>query len=182
MDEKTKLRKELREKCKALEPAERKRRSHEILKKLFYHPRFVKANSILTYIALESEVETRPLLEEASKEGKKVYVPRMDTASNRIWPIEIFDLSELRAGPYGVREPAYDKKRVGNLGDLDLIVVPGVAFDEEGGRLGRGAGYFDRFLAEASRAYKIGLAFEFQIVKKVPRESHDIHVDEVLIG
>lgn len=176
------LRKELRQKLEALNPAERSRQSGEILKRLFRHPKFLGARSLLAYVALPSEVETRPLVEEAERQGKKVYVPRVDSARKRMAMIELVNFKELHPGPHGILEPAYDPSWVGRPQDLDLVVVPGFGFDREGGRVGRGEGYFDRFLAEAKRAYKIGLAFECQIVERVPREANDMTVDEVLIG
>ena len=96
--------------------------------------------------------------------------------------MEIIDWKELKPGAFGILEPAFDPKRLGRPEDLGLAVVPGLGFDRRGGRLGRGEGYFDRFLAEAKKAYKVGLAFEFQIVDEVPREAKDVSVDEVIIG
>ena len=71
---------------------------------------------------------------------------------------------------------------MGKPEELELVIVPGLGFDREGGRIGRGEGYFDRFLAEAKRAYKIGLAFECQMVERVPCESSDVILDEILVG
>lgn len=176
------LRKELREKLSRLGPEERWRRSQGILVKLFSHPKFLSARSLLTYVALSSEVETRPVIDEAQKKGKKVYVPRADRMKKKIWAVEMNDPKELTQGWYGIFEPPFDSKRVVPAEDLDLVVVPGLGFDHEGGRLGRGEGYFDRFLGEAEKAYKIGLAFECQIVAKVPHTPQDVILDEVLIG
>ena len=176
------LRKELREKLKALRPAERDRRSGEIQKKLLNHPRFSSARSLLVYKALYSEVETGTFLEEAWKRGKKVCLPRVDPARKKMWAIETKDLLALEPGTYGILEPPFNSGRVGKPEELELVIVPGLGFDKDGGRLGRGAGYFDRFLAEAKRAYKIGLAFECQMVERVPCETNDILLDEVIVG
>ncbi len=163
-------------------PGERSRQSGRILKRLFEHPRFFEARSVLFYVAQGREVETRPILEEARKKGKRVYVPRIDPRDKRIQMIEIQDFKELQPGSYGILEPPYEAKRRGDPKAVDLLVVPGVAFDREGRRLGRGEGYFDRLLREAGQAYKIGFAFREQIVERVPSEIHDVQVDEVLIG
>ena len=136
--EKASLRKLLREKAGALKPRERLRRSRAILKELLSHPRFSQARSVLTYVALASEVETRPLLEEALKRGKKVYVPRVDPETQEIAVIEIQNLKELQPGAYGILEPPFDPGQIGKPEDLDLAVIPGVGFDRGGGRLGRG--------------------------------------------
>lgn len=119
-------------------------------------------------------------MEESWRKGKKVFVPRIDPGLKRMRMVQIENLESLKPGRYGILEPAPGSGRPGDPGDLDLAVVPGMAFDREGGRLGRGKGYFDRFLQEAGRAYKIGLAFKFQLVEKVPCEAHDVRVDEVL--
>lgn len=107
-------------------------------------------------------------------------MPRLDLQAKRLQMIEIKAWNGLKPGAYGILEPAFNPKRLGDPEKLDLAVVPGAAFDRDGGRLGRGEGYFDRFLKEAGRAYKIGLAFKFQLVEKVPSEAHDVRVDEVL--
>ena len=179
-EEKSRLRKGLREKLEKLKPEERRKRSQEILARLFDHPRFLEARSLLTYIARDSEVETRPILDEARKKGKRVYIPRVDAVKRQIEIIEAADLALLKPGAHGILEPPFDKGRVGRPGDLDLVIVPGLGFDREGGRLGRGEGYFDRFLKEARQAYKIGLAFACQILDRIPRVPHDILMDEIL--
>jgi len=176
------LRKELRQKLEEVKPAEQKRRTGEILKKLLGHARFVQAKTFLSYVAVTPEVETWPLVEEALRQGKKVYLPRVDREKKKVWAIQITGKEKLQPSSYGILEPSFDVSRVGNPADLELIVVPGLGFDRQGGRLGRGGGYFDRFLEEAAKAYKIGLAFECQMVDRVPRDVHDVAVDEVLMG
>ena len=181
-EQKSFLRKELRRKLRTLKPEERTRRSEKVVKELFGHPKFSKARSLLVYVAMEHEVETRPLLEEAWRRRKKVYVPRLDSQKKRIQIVELSDLKELKPGSYGILEPPLNRNRLGKPEELDLAIVPGLGFDRGGGRLGRGFGYFDRFLFEARKAYKIGLAFECQIVDEIPRDVHDVVMDEVLIG
>ena len=176
------LRKELRRKLKALDPQERTWRSEKIVHELLGQPRFLTVEKISVYAATTTEVETRVLLEEARRRRKKVYVPRLDPQKKQIQIVEIFDLKELRPGSYGILEPPLNPSRLGNPEELDLVIVPGLGFDRKGGRLGRGFGCFDRFLLEARKAYKIGLAFECQVVGEIPRETHDVFMDEVLIG
>lgn len=180
--QKRRLRKELRQELALLSPAERKLESEAVLKKLVSHPRFKKAKSILSYIALESEVETGPVIEAARADGKRVYAPLIDQKRGGIQMIEIEGLEGLRPGSYGILEPAYDPKRIGDPKDLELALIPGLGFDREGGRLGRGKGYFDRFLKSAQQAYKIALAFRCQVVDRIPRGPMDETVDEVVIG
>jgi len=176
------LRKELCQKLEALKPAERTRRSGEVLKQLLNHPKFLSARSLLSYIALPSEVETRPFMEEAGRRGKKVFVPCIDPKQKIVAMIEIKNFKELKPGTYGVLEPVFDSKKMGKPEELDLAVIPGMGFARDGERLGRGLGYFDRFLAQTTKAYKIGLAFECQMIEKIPHENNDIKMDEILIG
>jgi len=181
-EQKTLLRKELRQKRDALKPEERLRRSRAILEKLQDHPKFLESHALLSYVAFGSEVETRPLFEEAMRLKKKVYASRLEAQENRMVIVELRNLEELKPGAYGILEPPSDSHRVGRAEELDLVIVPGIGFDRKGGRLGRGEGFFDRFLQEAKNAYKIGLAFECQMVERVPREENDMSVDEVIIG
>ena len=176
------LRNQLRERLSRLSPEERARRSKMILEKLSNHPRFLEACSVLIYVAFQAEVETRPLLGEARRRGKRVFLPRIDSKRGLIQAIEVEGGEKLEPNEYGVLEPPFDFTRLEEPGNLDLIVVPGLGFDRRGGRLGRGKGYFDRFLREAKQAYKIGLAFDCQMVEKIPRERSDIVLNEVLIG
>ena len=181
-EQKALLRNKLRQKLEGLKLEERKERSENILAKLFSHSKFKKSEHLLIYISCGFEVQTRSLVEEALSRDKKIYVPRIDPEEKKILMIETSDLNELKPGSYGVMEPPLDQARVGDPQDLDLAIVPGLGFDREGGRLGRGKGYFDRFLKEARNAYKIGLAFECQIVDQIPRNENDVLLDEVLIG
>ena len=181
-EQKSLLREELREKRAELASAEKARRSLKILNRLFRHPRFQGAKSIFTYLALPSEVETWPLVEEGLRHGKRIYVPHVDSNEKRIWAIEVSGLTDLKPGTFGILEPEFDTKRVAQPEDLELAIIPGLGFDPEGGRLGRGEGYFDRFLKEAKEAYKIGLAFECQIVEKIPCGTNDVIMNEILVG
>ena len=181
-EQKSFLRKELLRKLARVTAEEKARRSREILKKLFGHPKFLEAQVLLTYVALPNEVETRPILEKAWERRKKVFVPRIDLDRKQMVMIEVSRGGELSPGSFGVPEPTFDSRRVGRPEDFELVIVPGLGFDRAGGRLGRGEGFFDRFLVDASKAYKIALAFECQIVEKIPREPGDVAVDEVLMG
>jgi 5-formyltetrahydrofolate cyclo-ligase len=174
------LRQELRQKLDQLKPAERVRRGSELLGQLLKHPKFVQAKTFLSYVGVGLEVETWPLVEEALRRGKRVFIPRVDEEKKKLWMIEITGKEELRPSRYGILEPAFRKERLGDPATLELAVIPGLGFDRQGGRLGRGGGYFDRFLREAMQAYKIGLAFECQLLDSVPQAGHDVRVDEVL--
>lgn len=142
-----------------------------------------RAKVLLCYVAIRGEVETRPIIAKALADGKRVAVPVVRVQGRRLLAVEIKDLlRDLTAvGPYGIPQPAIRARRRIVPEDLDLIIVPGVAFDRAGRRLGRGKGYFDRFLESVPSAVpRMGLAFRFQLVKQIPWESHDQPVGRVL--
>lgn len=176
------LRNELRRKLKALRSEEKREQNERIIQQFVRHPRFLEAKFLMTYLALPTEVETRPILREAWNRGIRTCVPRLAPSENRIQAVEIKSEGELKPGRFGILEPFLMSHQPVALELLDLIVVPGLAFDRKGGRLGRGGGHFDRFLAQVGQAYKLGLAFNCQIVERVPQGNTDVALDEVLIG
>jgi len=142
-----------------------------------------KAKVILCYVAIDGEVETRPLLARALGDGKCVAVPVTHRAGRRIVALEIKDPDRdlKKVGPFRIPEPSRGSRRTLRPDEMDLIIVPGVAFDRKGWRLGRGGGYFDRFLEKVPpRIPRVGLAFRFQVLKTLPCEEHDQPVSRVL--
>ena len=142
-----------------------------------------KAKTLLCYVAIDGEVETRPILLQALADGKRVAVPVTLTRKKQLLAVEVRDPKQdlCRVGPYGIPEPRKNSRRKVASRDLDLVVVPAVAFDRQGRRLGRGAGYFDRFLERLPAGIsRVGLAFHFQVVKKMPWEFHDQPVGKVI--
>ena len=175
------LRRRLRSFLAGLPASERKKRSRKIADRLVRTPAFKKAKAVMIYMALPEEVQTRELIFTALAMKKKVYLPQVNPKTKTITAYRVMNLKkDLQEGSYGILEPKPAKGRRGNPALLDLVVVPGLGFDRKGRRLGRGEGYFDRFLKKAKRAKKIGLAFRGQIVKKVPVDSHDVCVDRVI--
>lgn len=135
----------------------------------------------MTYVALSDEVDTRELILKALALRKNVYAPRVLRKRKEIGIFQIrHPLKELRGGTYGIQEPGVANRSQGDPARLDLVIVPGLGFDRRGARLGRGGGYFDRFLLKAKRARKIGLAFREQMVRKIPTGCHDVRVDRVI--
>lgn len=137
---------------------------------------------MLFYYPSALEVDAKPLLEAAWKLGKKVALPRTQSETKVLIPIVVRDLDALEKGPHGIYEPAHAEADVLPLAQIDLIVVPGVAFDKWGNRLGRGLGFYDRFLARlGARTTKIGLAFDIQMVELVPTvDEQDVPLDLVI--
>jgi len=159
----------------------RDRKSKRILKKLLRTGVFKTAEIIMFYIAFDGEVNTEEMIKEAKKLGKIVTVPvcRRDRITLR--PCRLDDNVGFKKGPYGICEPS--TKRFIRLKALDLVIVPGIAFDKKGNRLGRGKGCYDRFLKRVPKdTPSIGLAFEFQILPTIPAKMHDVSVDRVIFA
>ncbi|MFH1787089.1 MAG: 5-formyltetrahydrofolate cyclo-ligase [archaeon] len=144
-------------------------------------PEYEEADMILFYVSQGDEVRTHGLIKDSLYIGKGVAVPVSNTQTGEIEVYEIKDFSELVPGAYGILEPAPKFRRHIDSAEIDLVVVPGVAFDENGNRLGRGKGYYDKFLAKLPKTVpRIALAYEHQIVGEVPAEGHDAKVDKII--
>ncbi len=158
-------------------------KSLAILEQLFDLSVFKKSNSILFYASFDGEVETFEMIKRAKQSGKKIGLPRVLVNEGRIVPVQVDSLNVgIEAGPYGILQPLDKENNSWQIQDIDMIIVPGVAFDQKNNRLGRGKGYYDRFLKSVSaEVFTVGLAFDFQRVDNLPFiEEHDIPVSQVL--
>lgn len=169
--------KELRAQIKALKKQYSKEQllaqSKLILAKLEQHPDFIRAERVMLYSALPDEVQTQDFLEKWHLH-KTIILPTV--VGDDIIPVEYGRDTAFAVGDFNILEPQNEPY----IGDFDLIVVPGVAFDHQGNRLGRGRGYYDRFLCQHLSVKRIGICFGFQFVDEVPAEPLDIRMDEVL--
>ncbi len=136
------------------------------------------ARCVALFASLPDEPSTRPLFEALRGQEKRCLLPR-STAARQLEFCEVLRWEDLRCGRYGVSEPPASSVVV-SLSEADVVVVPGVAFDASGGRLGRGGGYYDRALARIERPFVVGLALEGQVVEEVPRGELDRLVDAVV--
>lgn len=179
---KAQIRKEIRESLHKQDDAQRLRKSNLIKEKLFQLSQFKQAKCIMFYLAKDKEVETRTMIAEARRLGKKIAVPVIFTEEGRMTAALVEDCEkELCPGPYGLWQPKQDCIREIPCEKIDLVIVPGLAFDKQGMRIGRGAGYYDKFLSGVPRAVpRIGLAFDFQVFNSLPALSHDIPVTQVV--
>ncbi|MFA6357424.1 MAG: 5-formyltetrahydrofolate cyclo-ligase [Candidatus Omnitrophota bacterium] len=160
---------------------DRNRKSKLIKDKLLRNKVFKKAKIIMFYIAFGGEVNTREMIREAKKAGKLICVPVYRKDKEIMQPAIFKDRAKLKKGPYGVLEPA--TKTFVKPEDLDLVIVPGLAFDKKGTRLGRGKGCYDRFLPLLSKkSSSIGLAFDFQVLPLVPATKYDISVSSIIFS
>ncbi|MBF0331924.1 MAG: 5-formyltetrahydrofolate cyclo-ligase [Candidatus Omnitrophica bacterium] len=157
-------------------------KSRVILEKMMTLPAFLNARTILFYASFKGEVDTFALMQKAMEMNKRVALPLVRKEATRITAVLIRSLQELKPGAYGILEPVDHKERRLDPFELDLIVVPGVAFDRHHNRLGRGAGYYDRFLSEVpATTPTIALAYDFQVVETLPGiEGHDRPVTHLL--
>lgn len=142
---------------------------------LLLAPEFVAATVVALYSPVRNEVFTEEIFTEARRCGKIVAYPRVRGALLEF--VEVKERQELETGAYGILEPC--GVHVVPLAALELIVVPGVAFDLAGHRLGYGKGYYDRLLHEC-RGLLVGLCFDFQLVEKLPAEAHDVRMNMVV--
>lgn len=181
-DQKKSLRLRMAEALRQMSPRDRETRSSSLVEKLWAEKRFAASRNIFCYISMPEEVETRGLVRRCLTEGKKIAVPRVIAAEGRIEARGLAGWDgAFIPGPFGILEPDPKTTALWDPRDIDCVIVPGLAFDREGYRLGRGKGYYDRFLAAIGpAAVRIALAFEFQCVDRVPREAHDEKVDLVL--
>ncbi len=160
----------------------RRRRSEAIRRKVFRLTAFRRATTVCCYVALPYEVQTWRMIEDMLTQGKRVVVPVVQPRTKRLALSEIRDPgTDLTRGSYGVWEPHRRAHRPVPVRELDLVLVPGLAFDRHGHRLGHGHGYFDRFLARVPKSTPtVGLAFRFQLLDRLPLASHDHAVQTVL--
>lgn len=156
--------------------------SSEINARLIELPEIRDSHTISTYLHTGSEVRTNNLVEWAISNGKRLIVPISDAENKLLTFSQLHSPeTELEKGNYGIPEPKREFRRPIPLAEADAVLIPGVAWDESGYRIGYGAGYYDRSInALRSRILKIGLAYEFQLIPRVPRSRYDRGVDKIV--
>ena len=171
----------MRSKLRAQSLEERDSKSLAIQKKLFSLDAFRRARTVCFFVGTEEEVNTVPMIEGSIQLGKRVLVPLAKLENKELKLYEVHNMAvELKPGLLGILEPDPSQAKTADPADAELIVVPGLAFDAKKQRLGRGAGFYDRFLATVPQAFKVALAFSFQVFPEIPQEDHDHPLDEVL--
>jgi len=180
--QKASLRTLLLERRGGLSPEAVHQKSEEIRKQLFALDEFRAAGLIHFYISMGREVETLSMIHETIALQKRVVVPVMVPESMDIRLSELLTGSPLVPGPGGTLQPSPDQIRPINANEIGLMLVPGVAFDLHGHRLGRGFGYFDRLLSQPFKQSMpvIGLAYELQLIEDVPVTDQDRAVDKII--
>jgi len=165
----------------ALAEEERKLRSQKIQKKIIELPEFKQAKTIMTYLDFRGEVEMTSLAEKILASGKRLVLPCCAPQSVLI-PAVIRDLAkDIEPGKWGIREPKKENIIPAEPEEIDLVIVPGVAFDRQGNRLGYGGGYYDRFLPQVHlNVKKIATAFTCQVLPEIPVDPLDVKMDALI--
>lgn len=174
--EKRAARKEVSRRIAALSAEDRRRRSGLVVGAVLGLPEFAKAGGMMLFVSMPDEVDVTGLIEGALRLGKRVCVPTCPPQGRQLVPAALTALGELVPRAYGILEPR--TVRPVPVGEIDFVLVPGAAFDTKGNRLGRGAGYYDRFMSLPEfHAVKCGVAFDVQVLPEIPHDSHDLPVD-----
>ena len=159
-------------------------KDEKIKEALIAMPEFKRSDKILLYASFRSEVDTFELLKYCLLNKKRTILPKVDIKNMELRLYEIKDISELSTGYLGIPEPNVSEDKYMQLKDMDLIIVPGAAFDENCSRLGYGKGFYDKLLSGVRDwglgIRIIGLAYEEQVVKFIPSDEHDIKMDKII--
>jgi 5-formyltetrahydrofolate cyclo-ligase len=178
-DMKASLRTQVRERLRVMTETARASSSARARELLQAQKQWRDARSVLLYAPMSMELDVWPLLELLLRTGKTAALPRFAPELQKYIVCPVLNSeADICSGNYGIREPAARCARA-EMSQFDLILVPGLAFDLQGRRLGRGKGYYDHLLAEA-RGVTCGVAFDEQILDQVPVEDHDRHLDSIL--
>lgn len=174
--------KELRRECRLArerqpEP-ERLRKSEAVCRAVLGSEAYRNCSTLLVYIETQGEVSLDGVIREAWRDGKIVASPRCHGKTMDFYRIRSYE--DLESGTFGVREPRKECELVLPEPDSALLLAPGVAYDRDGGRVGYGGGFYDRYLAEHPGLYTVGIGFGFQIFDEVPKEATDIPLDQIL--
>lgn len=175
--DKDQLRKDIRQRKRQFTGAQLDELSFRVIERILKHPRVIKAHTLMLYYSLPDEVDTHRLVTILASEGKRVLLPKVIDGENMELR-EYHSESDMCIGSYGIMEPI--GKPFTDYSSVEVALVPGMAFDAEGNRLGRGKGYYDHFLPHLTHAYTIGICFDFQKTDHVPINEHDRKMDQVI--
>jgi 5-formyltetrahydrofolate cyclo-ligase len=181
-EKKHEIRNQIGKRLDALSESERLKKNKIITERLFEFANFLEAKISLLYIDLSHEVKTGEIIKRCLSYNKVIVLPAFipDTYRMKLMKIDNLDFC-LQPGPRGVLEPNPAKCKTVPVEQIDIALIPGIAFDEKGGRIGTGKGYYDRLIPDLPiTTRKVSLAFEEQIIQQVPMESHDKHVDIII--
>jgi 5-formyltetrahydrofolate cyclo-ligase len=179
--DKTSLRSKMREKRKLISKESRHHASESICGKLTQNTKAIALNNpvIAVYFASPSEIDLSKFIDFSLQRNAKIVAPRWNGETYELALVKSLNAEDVRTGPMNILEPAEDN--ILNPEDVDLWIIPGLAFTRNGKRLGYGGGWYDRLLSRADpKSLKIGVAYDFQIVNDIPSEPHDIRIDNIV--
>jgi 5-formyltetrahydrofolate cyclo-ligase len=181
-DRKQYIRRSVRAVRRGLSEAERLARSRCIWERVIALSCYQHARMVLGYMAFDHEVLTDGLMQQAMASGKQIVLPMVQADREGMTLYAIEDLEhDVASGYHGILEPQPQRTRAVVPETLELALIPGVAFDLRGGRLGFGAGFYDRLLSRLPRGIPtVGLAFDFQVIPRLPSQPHDIMLDAIV--
>jgi len=156
--------------------------STKITETIIKLPQFINSKNIMLYLSFNKEVNTFPLAAWCLDNGKSVIAPYCIQSTKQIIPFKINNLTnDLTKSTFGIMEPKHNLLEKANIEDIDLIIVPGVAFDEHCNRIGFGAGYYDRFLPRKTKnTPTIGIAYDYQLIDTIPQGVYDVPLDCII--
>lgn len=164
---------------KGLSDTKKLQQSREIVQKIRHHPCWNESQSLLGFMPMRDEPDIFPLLQDIVERGKNLYLPQYQSESKTYIPVLIQDLKyDLILGKFGILEPN-PRCSIVNTSHMDLTLIPGLAFDSRGWRLGRGKGFYDRLLAKLD-GVRFGVAFNHQWLESVPHETLDQKMDWII--
>jgi len=179
---KIQIRDEMANTISALSASEIDEKTRSIESRLFEFANFLESKIVLLYINGNLEVQTDSIIQTTYNYSKIVVLPAFDPAGFKMTLMKVDAFGQgLISGPRGISEPDAGKCKIVPMDRIDIAIIPGLAFDEKGGRIGSGTGYYDRLIPRlAITTRKVALTFEEQIIPQVPMESHDKHVDIII--
>lgn len=152
--------------------------SDNICKKVMQTEQYKNAKNIMAYCPVNGEVDTSLILNDCLK-NKTLILPKTDINKINILPCVLLNPAQLNEGAYGILEPSEECRQI-SMDEIEMVIIPLIAFDKHGSRLGYGGGYYDRFLSEENDIFKLGIAFSLQQADEIDAESHDAKLDMVI--
>ncbi|WP_088035749.1 5-formyltetrahydrofolate cyclo-ligase [Evansella clarkii] len=177
--DKSQWRKEIKKVMNELSQAEMKEQSKTVQEKLFTSELWKKADVVGTTISVGNELDTCSIIKQAWEENKRIAAPKCFPENRQLIFYEFSSFEDLEESFYGLKEPIPSKTLKITPEEMELLLVPGLVFDEEGYRIGYGGGYYDRFL-EGRDIKTCSLCYDFQLVRKLPHDSFDIPVNYII--
>ncbi|XP_039628672.1 5,10-methenyltetrahydrofolate synthetase (5-formyltetrahydrofolate cyclo-ligase) isoform X2 [Polypterus senegalus] len=184
------LRANLKKRIAALGEQEKLRQSDVVTRMLMVHPKYQSCQRIAVFLSMPDEIGTEKIIDDIFQKGKACFIPKYQSKSNHMDMVRLATAREIRSLPlttWNIHQPSEDDEREDALatGGLDLILMPGLGFDKNGNRLGRGKGYYDSFLERClkhpkGKPYTIALAFKEQVCEEIPVTENDIQINEIL--